>query len=323
MTIGKPRGRDHHFYKHGLFTGMSSFRYSSETQVTLPGSRKTKPIISGSRRQSLVDRLFDGMTGFHLTPFENEGPARHGVRSALCMDGHGWRQADREAKEIVDEALKRFGVPRPTWEEGQPDYADGAEYCAWCRGPMDDAGRSKRSRFCSVECAKSALLHRDAKSDAYVGTVLRQAYRMVLRAKTPPRPCEYCGKPFHGEHAGSRFCSPKCVAARVRLPEITCQQCGKTCRPLRREQTYCSLACKQHARWQKTRESLAHIVRQCDLCGENFTPRSDRSIYCSQRCMKRMQGRRYRLRKAAAMQPGEVIYLTPRLFDQMVCAKAA
>ena len=52
-----------------------------------------------------------------------EGPLRAGIRSDLCLQGWRWRDADDMARELLAEAFRVVRATRPTWNEGQPEWA--------------------------------------------------------------------------------------------------------------------------------------------------------------------------------------------------------
>src|SRR5690606_26650363 len=92
--------------------------------------------------------------------------------------------------------LNKIGARRPTWEEGQWVYTQSPDYCAWCHGPIEIEEMSRGRRFCSVDCAKSAVEHMNRKTSHHYGAVLRSALRLIDKDRAEPRPCQHCGTMF-------------------------------------------------------------------------------------------------------------------------------
>src|SRR3546814_953966 len=73
------------------------------------------------------------------TAFSLEGELRHRLRSSLCRQGADWILADLLAAAIVEDALRKVGAQRPTWQQGQPEWTqEGVIYiqrtrCIRCR----------------------------------------------------------------------------------------------------------------------------------------------------------------------------------------------
>jgi predicted nucleic acid-binding Zn ribbon protein len=169
------------------------------------------------------------------TIFALEGALRHGLRSGLCLRGWSWAQADADAATIVSRALNRIGAKRPSWMQGQPDWADTAPstrtswsftHCARCKAPLPehDANRFYR-RFCSDLCrsrthteiyqrnnAQEIAAKARAKRAANPGYASEVQRRYL--AKLPPRQCESCGTMFQPKRLKGRFCSLKCRPTR-------------------------------------------------------------------------------------------------------------
>lgn len=84
-----------------------------------------------------------------------EAPLRHGIRATLCLGGRRWRAADAAAQAAVAGALRRVGAVRPTWNEGQPEWAVSSgdlierTRCVECHKPLVGEQR----KFCSRGCA--------------------------------------------------------------------------------------------------------------------------------------------------------------------------
>lgn len=90
-----------------------------------------------------------------------EGPLRAGIRSDLCLQGWGWSAADLMAREVLEDAFRKAGAIRPTWNEGQPEWTIEAgtlierDRCARCYKPLPDG----KHKFCSRLCKDSHHAH--------------------------------------------------------------------------------------------------------------------------------------------------------------------
>lgn len=225
------------------FSGYTEFRYGPKRKVTLA------PILTGERRQHVVNRVIDALKDWHISPFEHEADAVHGIRQGFCLDGHSHARAEAEARAIVATGLRIIGAKRPTWEEGQPEYTEPIENCAHCRGPLDIY--RLKSRFCSDICARAFVQRRNNHAMEVGEVTLAKARRLIYREHEPARICDHCGasfRPMHGATKG-RFCSKQCMYAhrddeRARVHEKTCEWCrapfvAKTARA-----RFCSQSCQ-------------------------------------------------------------------------------
>lgn len=151
------------------------------------------------------------------TPFAVEGPARAGIRSALCLQGWRWSTADRVAAELVELSLRSVGAARPTWKQGQPEWTqDGVmavqyEYCRNCFTPLPEG----HFKFCCKLCS-TAYAHKRAyqhmSEDQRLHELARQAaWRNARREERAPRACECCGDSFKPNHADQKFCGQTCA----------------------------------------------------------------------------------------------------------------
>lgn len=123
--------------------------------------------LNKDRRQHFVETIACLMkaakeSGAAATPLNFEGPCRHGLRTRLTLEGWRWQDADAVAAEIVATALNRMGAERPTWAEGQPEWAHigaGAlierTRCVRCHSPLEGIQR----KFCSEMCANAHHSH--------------------------------------------------------------------------------------------------------------------------------------------------------------------
>ena len=95
--------------------------------------------------------------GATATLFGLEGPLRAGIRADLCRQGWRWIGADDMAREMLAEAFRRLNAVRPSWEEGQQEWAIHAgtlierTRCVRCHKPLPEG----HFKFCSNVCAAS------------------------------------------------------------------------------------------------------------------------------------------------------------------------
>jgi hypothetical protein len=264
-----------------------SLRELDPKPITLAG-QKPKQIFRGKDRDHVVSQIMDVLRDWRQSPFEFEGSARAGLRSSLCMKGHGWSLSDHEAAGIVRDGLRRIGAVRPTYEQGQRYYADPRENCRWCYGPIDEEDMSgNRSRlFCSDHCRRAAYVHWNMKNAAKGDAMAREAYRSIYQERLPSRDCETCGKSFQPmrEKADTRFCSLRCAgeARRADIPERACEQCGTVFRPLsgNADAKFCGKKCADAAK-------RVFQPKPCQMCGTYFIPKREGNIYCSNGCAHR------------------------------------
>lgn len=246
-------------YRYGTVPGTGDLNLRS--RITLAGPKldkgkpeKAKP-IRGERRETIITRLVEGMRDWRATPFENEGPYLHGIRSALCLDGHGWQAANDEAVVMVGSALSLLGAERPTWDQGQRYYAERRDKCLHCGGAIEGL-ETRAMQFCSEMCAKSALEERNGLRKTYEDKVYAAAHRFMGKSRTKPRKCVWCDRAFHPQKdsTSQKFCSIPCVLAYGRInknPSVerpaTCIFCGIEYRYIPGETVHAS-SCTQTCR---------------------------------------------------------------------------
>lgn len=85
----------------------------------------------------------------------------------------------------------------------------------------------------------------------------------MSRPKGATKVCVWCGKEFHTEHRGTKYCSPAC---RLRAAD------------------------EQRVKSAENRKPK-HEPKECLHCGKEFIPRDGRQIYCCTECATQ----RYRL----------------------------
>ncbi|NTH50940.1 hypothetical protein G6L09_08130 [Agrobacterium rhizogenes] len=248
----------------------------------------------------------DQLQDFQVTPWEGEGAARAGVRSALCLSGFEWQHSDLEAAVLVAQAFSKLGrSKRPSWQEGQPHYTIAYEDCNWCRRLLDESQINRSERFCSTVCAKSALQFRSYEAGANYDEMGRKAYQIVQKSKTSLRNCTQCGEGYHPLREGStqKFCSLQCRDFSMRtIPDRRCRHCEEVFRPAKEHRIFCTPACAATYRFAKAR-----IEKVCQCCYTQFVAKISTAMFCSNACKKRA----FKARRRAA----NVIHLTAEIFD--------
>lgn len=280
-------------------------------------------IFTGQKRKSMVSRTLDVLRDWRQSPFEHEGPARAGIRQALCLDGYDWPLADNEALALVEEGLRLIGAKRPTWIQGQPEYTIAKERCAQCNGPLDEQSIANHERFCSSECRRVMRTWRNANFHYQMAAQARLAYDLARKAGIPQRDCAYCGVRFKPRVATARTCSPE-HAAKLRaietgraIPDRTCRNpaCGKVFHPQFRRVQYCSTACH--------RDHQAAMIgeRQCanPACGKPFQARFAFEKFCGGKCRREAEKGR-RLAPVACAHCGEPF--EPREAKNRFCGRS-
>lgn len=116
---------------------------------------KSKAVkINKDRRAHIVRVVISILAQAEPTPFAFEATCRHAIRSRLCLAGWTWAKADDMAASIVRDSLYRIGAKRPTWQQGQPEWAQEGfapilrTRCIRCRTPLPEG----HTKFCSQLC---------------------------------------------------------------------------------------------------------------------------------------------------------------------------
>lgn len=228
--------------------------------------------------------------------FEHEASCRHGLRQALCLDGHGWHEADAEAAAIVAEALLYMGAKRPSWLEGQPEYTLAPENCQRCGVALEAPGDRKLRRFCSEACSDAARTYR-AQFHSYVDMLTEKNSAYYVRKDAQPlRPCAWCGTWFRPAHGTAIACSPAC-RARIRIDAIKekrCMGCGQNFRGKSGQSKFCSIPCRV------IYERATEPPRECEQCGDVFKPPNRNARYCSSFCKRKAKTEHQRRRRQEA-----------------------
>ncbi len=255
----------------------------------LRDKHKPRQIVSGDRRRHVVARLMDVLDDFRDSPWEREGATRSGLRSALCLIGHEWADADHESAGLITAAFQKLGHgARPSWAEGQAHYAMGREACALCGNAISED--QKPHRYCSVRCAKLALqeeaFDRPVQDDVYG----RDAWKIIAKTRTAPRMCALpsCGKEFRvwAESRENRYCSKQCRNDSMRtriMRRCANEACGKKFLPSLKDIRCCSMACASAI---GKRKKFEHTC-QAPGCSTEFLSAMPYAKYCSGKCNAR------------------------------------
>jgi hypothetical protein len=248
-------------------------------------------------RERLVSTVARILRAGGSSKFEYEAACRYGLRVNLCLSGWPWADADAMAASIVTAGLDRIKAVRPTFWEGQPEYADTDTSRGFCARencgrpvPIDlESSNGTPVKYCSSICKHRAHAERARRfgikaslAEYLAGCSAKSEQTVRERA----RDCEHCGAHFLTRHAGRKYCSRECYAAGERIhAERPCAHCGATFRPKnsgpeKGVTRYCSKECAGAAR-VKLRPD-----RQCPTCMSIFRPKypSDRTRFCSWQC---------------------------------------
>lgn len=304
------------------------FRYGAPSPVTLA------PLLNSQKREHVIHKLMDILDGWRSSAFEHEGECRAGMRSAFCLQGHSWQRSDDEAVRMTREALHRNRAVRPTWDQGQPEYVNCENECAWCGGivpkVLQRGGRMRHMSYCSGRCARSAIRHRglyrvDQEHDT---RALLDARDIIHREAHETRACACCQDLFKPRFRTGRYCSAECTAkARRTRPTLNCLHCqaGFVSKPSHGGMArFCSVDCKRaHG------VTPQHACR-CQACGSAFRAKLARAKFCSKECKFFWTNNvaKGKLPKAigprlfdfifivSAPERSNVVHLTPAVFDE-------
>ena len=253
----------------------------------------TKPqptqIFKGERRKHVISQIIDVLDNFRLSRFENEASIRSGVRSALCIAGHGWHPSDSEAAALLATAFTKMGVHRPSWFEGQREYTIPRQNCARCGCDLDEESIGNRDRFCSEICRSSAKRFSWDLARYNAQAVYGKAFYLAVRAAAPERACKTCTRLFRSAMPDAIHCSIACVGVskRTRDRDRTCLRCEAPFidrQNVNRPQRYCSLECRRAGH---------EVEKTCDHCSEPFWGSNPKNRFCSKVCKNRSSRRRH------------------------------
>lgn len=263
--------------------------YVKARNSRLRAKHQSAQIIKGERRKHVVSQVMDILSDFRDNPWQREGATRSGLRSALCLVGHDWAEADHESSGLITAAFQKLGQgARPSWAEGQAHYAMGREACARCGNAIGED--QKPHRYCSVRCAKLALQDQAFDKPVQDDVYGRDAWKIIAKTRTVPRTCALpsCGKGFHvwAESRENRYCSKQCRSDSMRtrvMRRCVNEACGKEFLPSQKDVQCCSIACSSSIGRKKQFEHTC----QAPGCSTDFLSALPYSKYCSQRCNSR------------------------------------
>jgi hypothetical protein len=278
----------------------------------LKAKSKSKRVAKGQKRQHLVKSAADLLDNWRNSHFEFEGACRSGLRSAMCLEGYDWQNADDMAADIVGAALRSIGAERPDWDEGQREFVTGRENCAWC-GCEVEMKKSTRNRFCSVDCAQRSINARNDNHRYADGLVGRAAFRLIKRVKTKVRNCLKCGDTFHPQDnsQAQRYCGNACYheATKIR-PTIQCERCEAPFVQEKDGRKFCSRACYE------AQPIEPKFEKNCQWCKAPFTAKMQKAFMCSTACRNARNNHVKSFSRAMARaSKSNVIDITPYLFD--------
>jgi hypothetical protein len=165
-----------------------------------------------NRRIAIADRLATMAKSAEPTAFAIEGPARHGIRASLCLQGWPWGASDAEATVLTLRSLQIVGAKRPRWDEGQPEYCQPGvlpierHSCVHCGKPLPEG----HYKFCSSLCLKAHRLVIAERQNREEINAQAAASRAAWTERQPPRVCPGCGRNFQPKRADAKFCSREC-----------------------------------------------------------------------------------------------------------------
>lgn len=233
--------------------------------------------------------------------------AHHGVRSALCMKGLSWADADKRAGEIVTLARHRVGISLyPNWAEAQGSPPEEREYnfCAACGGRPEGGSHSRP--WCSEIC-RNVLYKRDRTSAGRHEDVARERAKLAILTGGRPsdvhwqkaeRRCHHCSHLYTPTLKRQRFCSHTCGANAARGPARDCLVCAQPFVPKSAGQRYCRHRCERVAGQRRARQMRAATAQQhaliCRICETLFTSTRSYRTFCSDTCVAEGERRRRR-----------------------------
>ena len=254
----------------------------------------------------LVARLASFVADGEPTPFRFEGIAVAALRARWCLAGWPFDKADTVARETMAAVYRRIQLRRPTWSEGQRDYAlSPVDACRACGGPLGIASLAARHGFCCDLCMIRHHSNRDSSEVRWQSRTAHAVGYLIRREAIPERECAGCGEVFQPSHYFVMSCSPECAheARRKRAPWRACPTCGTGFRPSQPRQTYCSAHCQWTASAARKPRSPPPPPRRCEGCGQMFVPKRADSLTCSAKCSTDRGNRLAIARRQAARDP--------------------
>lgn len=269
--------------------------------------RKKKEQAERLHREPIVREVARILDVGTPTKWRWTSAAHHGVRSALCLKGLSWADADKRAGEIVTLARHRIGISLyPSWTEAQGSPPVEREYyfCAACGGRPE--GGSHDRPWCSEIC-RSILYKRDRTAAGRHDDVARARARAAILTGGQPsdvnwqkaeRRCRHCSTPYFPTLRRQRYCSTVCSANAIRGPARDCLVCATPFAPKSAEQRYCGHKCERIAGQRRARQMWAATAQQhalvCRICETPFTSTRSYRVFCSDACVAENERRRHR-----------------------------
>lgn len=232
------------------------------------GTKATVRRLNKELRSELVSRVVVILKGGWPTVFALEGACRHSVRSYLCTEGWGWHEADRNADDIVSNALNRLGAKRPSWSQGQPEYR-GEEFHGNVRRCANPKCRSilheEQKRYCSDHCRTFVNHTRWIEQNREYDAARKAVWQAKRKAADPEAALARRRERYRREQENR--------------PVAECIRCGAIYRSTP-TQKYCSRRCYQDSKPPQQKE------RACVVCFGRFYVRwqSEPQQTCSRKC---------------------------------------
>jgi len=269
--------------------------------------RKRKERAERLHREPIVREVARILDVGTPTKWRWTSAAHHGVRSALCMKGLSWAEADKRAGEIVTLARHRVGISLyPTWRDAQGSPPEHREYyfCAACGGRPDGGSHSRP--WCSEQCRatlrlrerKVAARHEDAARTRAKVAILTGGRPSDVNWQKVERRCHHCSSPYIPTLKRQRFCSVVCSSNAIRGPARDCLVCATPFAPKSAEQRYCGHRCERIAYQRRARQVWAATAQRhalvCRICETPFTSTRSYRVFCSDACASEHDRRRDR-----------------------------
>lgn len=160
-----------------------------DMSALLKATRKPKAGPKVPRRATIVQAIADVIqedwrNGTCPTLLTYEGAIWAALRSGLCLEGMRWPDADRAARDMLQEAFAKTGAKRPSWKEGQPEWTDGGVIrdtrttCVNCGKGLE----GYQKLYCSKICADAHWQRMDRAENAAKYAAIDRLKNMRRRA---------------------------------------------------------------------------------------------------------------------------------------------
>lgn len=152
--------------------------------------RRQRDARRGRLSQVIYLRLVADLAGVIQMAFEAgataslwgmEGPLRHAIRSDLCLRGWKWLEAEKMARDVLEDAFRKVNAKRPDWEEGQPEWAIATNIliertlCVNCHKPLPGG----HWKFCGDLCASNHSRRLNYRKEADEDRAISLAIRSI------------------------------------------------------------------------------------------------------------------------------------------------